>query len=141
MTGDERHLGYADGLLQCGLEADPLLDVRGVDRVATGRSATAALLDSRRPPDAIVACSDLLAIGALQAAEERGVAVGRELAVIGYDDSPVAPFLNPPLASVRQPLEDVAAAVVAQVVDRIENVGRRQDSRLLPPELIVRASA
>jgi DNA-binding LacI/PurR family transcriptional regulator len=68
-----------------------------------GRRAAAALLDGADRPTALIAMSDELAIGALHAAEARGIAVPRELSIIGFDDTPAAADARPPLTTVAQP--------------------------------------
>jgi DNA-binding LacI/PurR family transcriptional regulator len=68
-----------------------------------GRRAAAALLDGADPPTALLAMSDELAIGALQAAAERRLAVPRDLSVMGFDDTPAAAEALPPLSTVAQP--------------------------------------
>jgi DNA-binding LacI/PurR family transcriptional regulator len=68
-----------------------------------GRRAAASLLDAPDRPTALLAMSDELAIGALHAAEERGITVPRELSVIGFDDTPAASEARPPLTTITQP--------------------------------------
>ena len=68
-----------------------------------GRRAAAALLDRAERPTALLAMSDELAIGALHAAEERGLAVPGELSIIGFDDTPAASDARPPLTTIAQP--------------------------------------
>lgn len=140
MTGDERVRGYREALAAAGVPADPRLDARGPDSVETGRRAAERWLDGDQPPDGIVAASDLLAIGVLEAARARGIRVGRELGVTGFDDTPTAAFLDPPITSVRQPIEEVAERIVAHVVQSIDGAPPRHDGTLLAPRLIVRAS-
>jgi DNA-binding LacI/PurR family transcriptional regulator len=64
----------------------------------------ARLLDLDAPPTALVCASDALAFGAMSAAAARGLAVGRDLAVVGFDDAPPAAVVRPGLTSLRQPL-------------------------------------
>lgn len=143
ITGDERHRGYEETLVGADIELRPDCDVRGENGVDTGRRACAQWAALQRPPSAVVCCSDLLAAGVL--AEARGrdldLAAGDQFAVIGFDDTPVAGFLSPPLSSVRQPLEEVAHAVVDDLAARIDTPTRPHIERLLAPELVLRASA
>ena len=81
------------------------------DTVASGREASAVLLDEAQP-SAFVCASDTLAMGVLHTLAERGLRAGHDIAVTGFDDSPVAQVVPPGLTSVRQPLEEVAVEVV-----------------------------
>jgi DNA-binding LacI/PurR family transcriptional regulator len=87
-----------------------------------------------------VAVSDLVAMGVLAAARDRGVEVGRDVRVTGFDDSPTATLLTPPLTSVRQPVEAVARRVVHELLAAIDGQPPLEGARLVPPELIVRGA-
>jgi DNA-binding LacI/PurR family transcriptional regulator len=100
-----------------------------------GRVAGAKLLDRAERPTAIIALSDLLALGVLDAAAERGIAVPGELSVAGFDDIPTAATATPALTTIRQPHHRKGAEAVRLLLadDPAQNV-------LLPTELVVRAS-
>jgi DNA-binding LacI/PurR family transcriptional regulator len=148
-VGDRRAGGWRTALDKHGLlAAGQPLDVRGEDSVATGAHLTAYLLDRTSPPTAVVAVSDTLAVGAVQAARARGLALGRDLAVVGFDDTPTARALD--LSSVRQPIEAAGRAIVRALLDRLPGApaaaaaGAEPDlpsGRLLTPVLVVRASS
>jgi len=107
------------------------------------REATLDLLRLSEPPTAILAMSDILAIGAIQGAAEAGVAVPDELSVVGFDDSPVARQASPPLTTVAQPHEEKGRLAAQFLVEELERGGaRRSRSRktILPTELVVRES-
>lgn len=89
----------------------------------------------------VFACSDEMAVGVYRAAGDLGLAVGREVLVIGFDDIPAAAWLAPPLTTVRQPIRDMAAAAVSAVADIV--AGRPADAgpQEFPTRLVVRASA
>ena len=140
ISGDERARGYREGLAAAGLEVAVELDVRGADGLETGSEALGRWLEDPSPPTAVVAASDLLALGVLKAARARSVRVGEELAVTGFDDTPMAAFMSPPLTSVRQPLEDVAARIVELVTARVAGAEVPDHGVLLPPHLTVRES-
>ncbi len=95
----------ARGLSTTGLAS------RVEDTVASGREASAVLLDEAGPT-AFVCASDTLAMGVLHTLAERGLRAGADIAVVGFDDSQVAQVVPPGLTSVRQPLEEVAVEVV-----------------------------
>jgi DNA-binding LacI/PurR family transcriptional regulator len=136
----ERLEGYREGLADAW---DPLL-VRTCRPNAPepAREATLELLRTSDPPTAILAMSDILATGALEAANELGVSVPAELSVVGFDDSPVATMANPPLTTVAQPHEEkgrLAAEWLVRDIARGAGPGRHRHA-LLPTELVVRES-
>jgi DNA-binding LacI/PurR family transcriptional regulator len=135
----ERLAGYEDGL---GDAWDPAL-VRTCRPNAPepARAATLELLREPTPPTAILAMSDILAFGALEAAAEHGVPVPSKLSVVGFDDTPGAAHATPPLTTVAQPHEEKGRLAAEQLIDAIERRGTREPSRtLLPTELVVRDS-
>jgi DNA-binding LacI/PurR family transcriptional regulator len=144
VTGDARAAGYRDALADADIGPLEALDVRGPDAVETGRAAAERWFAMDAPPDGVVAASDLLAIGVLQVAASRRIAVGRDLGVTGFDDTPTAAFVDPPLTSVRQPIEEVAALVVRQLIAAIDGTDDDHDGpptgALVTPRLIVRRS-
>jgi DNA-binding LacI/PurR family transcriptional regulator len=135
----ERLAGYEDGL---GDAWDPAL-VRTCRPNAPepARAATLELLREPTPPTAILAMSDILAFGALEAAGEHGVPVPSKLSVVGFDDTPGAAHANPPLTTVAQPHQEKGRLAAEQLIDAIERGGTGEPSRtLLPTELVVRDS-
>ena len=79
-------------------------------------------LSPAQRPSAIVAFTDLMAMGAINAATDAGMTVGRELAVVGFDDAPVARFLRPPLTSLRQPVAEVGERLVTMLIDLVNGL-------------------
>ena len=108
--GEDRRAGWSRALRSRGLPTTGLAS-RVEDTVASGREASAVLLDEAQP-SAFVCASDTLAMGVLHTLAERGLTPGRDIAVVGFDDSQVAQVAPPGLTSVRQPLEDVAVEIV-----------------------------
>ncbi len=151
-VGDDRWLGYQDALAAAGLAVDETLVRRREDVVALGHEAAGDLLAST-DATAVVCVSDTLAVGALGARTEHLAARtdGRDLAVVGFDDTPVAAATA--LTSVAQPVDRVAASIVALVRDQITSgstaVTRNPDLTpstadrqvLIEPRLVVRASS
>jgi DNA-binding LacI/PurR family transcriptional regulator len=138
---DRRAEGWRTGLDKAGLlDASRHLDLRGEDTVANGARLAGALLDQPEPPTAIVTATDTLAVGALQTLRARGLTAGRDVAVVGFDDTPTAAVLD--LSSVRQPIEAVGREIVRSLLHRMRGGGPTDDtSRLLDPTLVVRASS
>ena len=134
----ERLRGYRDALEAAGLDwADVAIEERAPHGRDAGRRAGGALLDRAGRPTALLAMSDELAIGALRAAEDRGIAVPSQLSVVGFDDTPAASDVRPALTTVRQPHEEKGAAA-ARLLLEPEGAER---SLTLPTELVVRASS
>lgn len=142
--GADRYQGYVEALDRAGLSFDPTLVVRAEHAEPAGRHAMASLLDlpAEQRPTAIVAISDLLAIGAMNEAQDRGLVVARDLSVVGFDDAPMVKYLRPPLTTIRQPVDEVGELVVQQLLAVISDTSLAENERhiLLKPELIVRAS-
>lgn len=107
--GEDRRAGWSRALHARGLPTTGLAS-RVEDTVSSGREASAVLLDEARPT-AFVCASDTLAMGVLGTLADRGLRPGRDVCVIGFDDSQVAQVVSPGLTSVRQPLEDVAVEI------------------------------
>jgi DNA-binding LacI/PurR family transcriptional regulator len=138
LTGDERLAGYRRGMADAGLAEDPGLIGRAPNDTVAAAAAAGALLERSDAPTAVLCASDLLAIGVLHEARRRGLGVPDDLAVVGFDDTPVAPITTPALTSVRQPLAGVAREVVRLLTAHLAGAGVPQDGLLLSPQLIVR---
>lgn len=136
--GEDRRSGWADRLHEHGLSTSRL-SARGDDTLDFGRRAAHALLDSEHPT-AFVCASDTLAMGVLRALHERDLRPGRELSVVGFDDSLAAQVCSPGLTSVRQPLEQVAVEIVKHLGDLLAHRPLTELGRTLSPTLSVRAT-
>jgi LacI family transcriptional regulator len=134
----ERACGYRDALRAAGAAVDETLIVAVGPHIQDGRDATMALLDRPNPPTAIFAYADMLAVGALRAAYERGVAVPQQLSVIGFDDIAIAGFLRPALTTIAAPKRERGARA-AQLLLGLES-GHAPAAVRLPVELVVRES-
>ena len=88
----------------------------------------------------IVCASDPLALGAIRAARRAGLRVPTDISVVGYDDSAFMACTDPPLTTVRQPIEAMGRAAIDLLVSQIDGDARRQDELLFEPELVVRGS-
>ncbi|MGW6403292.1 LacI family DNA-binding transcriptional regulator [Streptomyces sp. NPDC055134] len=137
-TGDDRTQGWRRTMKRHGLPVRGLT-AAAANRPDAARRAASTLLD--KDVTAIVAVSDALALGCYDALRERGQRPGTDVAVTGFDDSPFAELLDPPLTSVEQPLEQAAAECVRMLVERIADPRRPYEQRLLTPRLVVRDSS
>jgi len=134
----DRLLGCREAVAAAGLEADfQILPIHLTADIAHP-AISAWLAQAKSLPDGIVAASDVVAITALRALSERGIAVPQDIRIIGYDDLPFAAQTIPPLTTVRQDLVAGAAHLVDLLYRRIG--GERTDSVVLEPSLVVRAS-
>jgi alanine racemase len=106
--------------------------------VEGGAAAASRLLD--RGVTGIVCGSDLMALGAIRAARQRGLSVPEDISVVGYDDSPLIAFTDPPLTTVRQPVLAMAMAAARALVDEINGYPAPHSEYVFRPELVVRAS-
>jgi len=142
-AGSHRETGYAAGLTAAGIDPDRAWIVRGENLVQTGAEGMAALLrlPAAQRPTAVACVSDLIAVGALNAAAAAGLVVGHDVAITGYDDSALTQFLNPPLTSVRQPIGEVGRTIVRLLLGQLRSEPDATDGVLLRPTLIVRQSS
>jgi LacI family transcriptional regulator len=123
---EERLRGYHAALGAAGILADTELVVESPQfEIDAGRTAARRLLDLHDPPTAIFAFNDNIAIGALQAARERGVRVPEDLSVVGFDDVEAAEIVTPMLTTIRQPLAEMGRMAVSLLERLIE--GQRID--------------
>lgn len=143
LTGYYRYQGYVKALQAAEISPDPAWIVRAEHAESSGRQAMHALLNlpPDRRPTAVVALSDLMAIGGLNAIYERGLQPGRDVAVVGFDDIPTAQYLRPPLTTVRQPIAEVGERVVDMLLRIIRGEELARRGVLLSPKLIVRDSS
>ncbi len=138
-VGDDRYMGWERAMAEARLPVKGLV-ARAEDGIASGRALADHLLGTSRPPTAFVCVSDAMALGALRAIEDRGGRPGRDVSVVGFDDSPVASVVRPGLSSVRQPIEAVANEVVSLLLAELGGPARRWSRVLLAPSLVVRES-
>jgi DNA-binding LacI/PurR family transcriptional regulator len=103
-----------------------------------GQAATTRLL--RHGVTGVICGSDVLALGAIRAVRRAGLSVPGDVSVVGYDDSAFMNCTDPPLTTVRQPIEAMGKAAVALLVSQIENMAVYPEELLFEPELVVRGS-
>ncbi len=137
----DRILGYQAALHDYKLPNDEALIARGGFRLEDGYQAAFHLLDSEPPPTAIFAYNDIMAIGALRAAHERGLQVPRNFSIVGFDDIPQAAFACPALTTVSQPKFDMGRRGAELLLDLI--AGKTPPSETDAPlevQLVIRES-
>jgi DNA-binding LacI/PurR family transcriptional regulator len=136
----DRLAGYQAALEAAGIPLDQRLIKAGGLTETEGRQAADALLRQHKPPTAIVACSDVLAFGVMQAAQDAGARIGLDLALVGFDDIPMAAHTNPPLTTVRQPIYDIGIQLASMSIEQARGETSRAAQKLVEPELIIRGS-
>ncbi|MGW4893322.1 LacI family DNA-binding transcriptional regulator [Kitasatospora sp. NPDC004240] len=133
--------GYRRGLAEAGLPQDERLVAAGDFTEEGGHRAMHALLDRCPDLDAVFAASDLMAAGARAALRAAGRSVPGDVALVGVDDSPIARHLDPPLTSVRQPIEEMGRRMARALLDRIAGRTEEPAGVVLPTELVIRGSS
>ena len=140
-VGIDRLAGYRDALTQAGLDVDQDLIVAGDFTHEGGADAMERLLAARPDIDAVFCAADLMAAGALGVLQASGRRVPEDVAIVGYDDSPIALTTRPPLTSIRQPVEEMGRELVHLLAESMERRDRVPRQVILATELIRRASS
>ena len=137
----ERRRGYEETLREAGIEIDPNLIVHHswMHAERSGAEEAVKLLELDPPVDAIFACSDMAALGAMEAIRDSGRTIPDDVAVVGYDDIAVAAYSNPPLTTIRQDGPLVGTLLARALVQQLQTGAVTNVS--LPAELVVRESA
>lgn len=133
-----RHRGYLAALEAGGIALDDALVEEGNFGIDGGREAMAALLDRPSPPTAVFAMSDEMAFGALMTLQDRGLAVGRDVSLVGIDDHDVSRVLG--LTTVRQHVAEQGASACRELMTAIESPDRHFETVRSPVELVVRST-
>ncbi|WP_320128987.1 LacI family DNA-binding transcriptional regulator [uncultured Sphaerochaeta sp.] len=145
----KRLSGVQAKMKQLGLVLDPQLIREGSFDQKDGYEQTKSLLSLPNPPTAIIGFNDIIAFGAINAAKEQGLKIGKDLAVTGFDDIPMASMYRPALTTIRQPIREIGKMVTKLLLDTIKekNAGivlpeeaLKDRQILLKPELIIRKS-
>lgn len=137
-AGIDRLTGFRAALKSAKLPVGPVAD--GNFTTEGGAAAMRRILDGGKMPDALFVASDLMARGAYGVLGERGLKVPHDIAIVGFDDSPVAAALNPPLTTVRQPSFDQGMAMADVLLDLLSG-GNPPAATILATELVIRESA
>ena len=133
-----RYDGYSKALREAGIEPDDALKVDAMSSEGEGYRAALDLLARNVPFDAVFAVTDVIAIEAMRAFEDNGLAIPGDIAVVGFDDISLAGHVTPPLTTVRQDIRQAAEGLVHGIVGLIE--GKPVESTQMAPRLVIRAS-
>jgi DNA-binding LacI/PurR family transcriptional regulator len=134
----DRYRGYERALMEVRAPMSAALQVDAITTEESGHQATMELRSRGVEFDAIVAASDLIAIGALRALQESGVEVPRQVAVAGFDDIPAASLTNPPLTTVMQDTRRAGELLVETLLRQIN--GEPASNSVIPTKVILRKS-
>ncbi|SEM05180.1 LacI family DNA-binding transcriptional regulator [Streptacidiphilus jiangxiensis] len=138
-AGRERHAAFRERLAHHGLTE--AAHAEGDFTQAGGADAMRALLAAAPDADAVFVASDLMALGAVGVLHRAGVAIPDRMALVGFDDSSAALTCDPPLTTVRQPVEAMAGQMAELLLEQIAAPERTLQSRVFQPALVVRESA
>lgn len=134
--------GFSEGLAEAGLSLDPGLVIRSDLSVSGGYRAMRTLLalpDEKRP-QAVFCFNDVMAFGALSAAQEQGLRVPEDISVMGYDDIELAAFTAPALTTIRQPVSELGQEAARIIIDHLESGETMPGLIKLQPQLARRRS-
>ncbi len=138
--GQDRLTPYRQGLAAAGIAADPALVVKCGPALEDGYHAALQLLDMPDRPTAIFALNDLMAIGAMRAAADRGLRVPDDLSLVGADDIPAASYLVPRLTTATKEASLLGREAVHMVLARLKNPALPIQRVHVPARFVIRES-
>lgn len=140
----QRYKGYVAGMSEAGLEIAPRQVAQGYFTYRSGLDAAELLLSAPKKPTAIFASNDDMAAATMAVAHRRKLDVPRDLAIAGFDDTPLATTVWPALTTVRQPIADMACEALLLLLEQIRakraGAPQRVVQKLLDFDLIQRES-
>jgi DNA-binding LacI/PurR family transcriptional regulator len=140
-AGFDRLVGYQQALETSGRHSEPGLEAAGDFTQNGGAEAMRRILDARPDVDAVFAASDLMASGAIQVLRSAGRRIPEDVAVVGFDDSQIAATSDPPLTSVRQPIEEMGREMVRLLLEHTADPGSVPRKVILATQLVRRRSS
>ena len=140
-SGRQRGEGYREALMEAGISPNPAWTSHCSPMVEGGGMAARELLAAHPELTGLFCYNDLVAVGVLQACADLGRRVPDDLAVVGYDDIPLADLVTPSLTTCRVPRYELGEWAMRFLLDQIEDSSDKYDQVVLEPELVVRASA
>lgn len=132
--------GYRSALIESN-RSDYFLEVEGSFSIASGYEAISKILNYKEKPTAIFASNDAMAVGAISALKESHLDVPNDIAVVGFDDIPMAQYSNPRLTTVRTDLQKIGTQLMENILDAVINGGLHiKEHKVLPYDLVIRES-
>lgn len=135
----ERRAGFRSGLEEFGLELESGLTVEGAYTFDSGVKAAERLLFRNKRPTGIFAGNDEMAMGVYVAARKAGLSIPQDLSIVGYDDTPMAARVWPPMTTVRSPIREIGRAAAELLKERTKGVPR-DETVTFEPEIVIRES-
>ncbi len=140
-SAQERLYGYIRALDLFGFDKDESLVIKNsAGRIDSGFKAMEMILDNTSHPTAVVAYNDIIAIGAMQAIQQRGLSVPKDISIIGFDDIGLASEVLPPLTTMHVPKRTLGTVAVRKLFNLIQGKNNSVTKVLLPARLIIRKS-
>jgi len=140
-TGKERLKGYLEALREHSLPKDDELIKVGNFRQESGYSLTMELLSLSSPPSAVLACNNVIGLGAMDALQEKGIKIPSEVALVIFDDLPWFRYLNPPVSVVSQPTSELGEIAAKLLLERMRGRRKKPKEVVLEVEFRPRLSA
>lgn len=137
-----QYSGYRRALQQGGVDFDGFLVANGDFRFSGGQSAMQELMSRPDQPEAVFAANDMMALGAMDVARQMGLSIPDDVAVVGYDDIPIAAHTSPPLTTMAIPKTELGRSAAQLLLEHLRNAsGPQPVRRIFRAELVVRSSA
>jgi len=134
----DRLAGFRQAFQVAGLQINSALVMKGDWTASSGNRAIKDLLNKGERFTAVFAYNDRMAVGAIRALREAGFDVPKDVSVIGYDDIPLSSYFDPPLTTVRQPMEEFGRIGAQILIEALDNRYFKPQVVKLAPELIIR---
>lgn len=139
-SSSERRAGYCAALADAGIGIDERLFIDEGLTFKAGKRAAERLLKASSLPDAAFAVSDSAAIGLISALEEKGVRVGKDISVMGFDNNQIAEYFMPALTTVSQPQIEIGQKAMELLIDKMHDLTGETEQIVLPHQLVIRNS-
>jgi LacI family transcriptional regulator len=140
-SAQQRRLGYLNALKGASIEADETLMLAGNYTPASGFKAMQKLLEVPARPTAVFVASDVVSLGAIRAIKQAKLRIPQDIAVVGFDNIPMADYFDPPLTTVSIPAYGLGWASGERLVRLVQGEVLEQDGMLLESELVIRNSS
>jgi DNA-binding LacI/PurR family transcriptional regulator len=140
-SAQQRLLGYQNALIKAGIEPDDSLIQAGNYTPTSGYAAMKKFLELPLRPTAVFVASDVVALGAIRAIKQAGLIIPRDIAVVGFDDIPLADYYDPPLTTIRIPSFELGRSVGDRLICLVRGESLDQEGVLLESELVIRGSS
>lgn len=139
-SAHERLAGFQSGLAESGLELEKRLTVEGAYTFDSGVRCAEKLFHAKKRPTAIFTGNDEMAVGVYQAARQAGLRVPEDISIVGFDDTPMASRVWPPMTTVRLPIRDMGRAAASLLLSQAGGGAAQEERISFTPEIVVRDS-